>query len=75
MFVIPAPGLKIKCPILFDVLPPEGREVEPSEYWMRAVRDGDVTIGGEPMKDAPAVALPPPGNEPATVGYTDGSHE
>jgi len=25
-----------------DALPPEGREVEPTQYWQRRVNDGDV---------------------------------
>ena len=25
-----------------DTLPPEGREVEPTQYWQRRVNDGDV---------------------------------
>lgn len=75
MFVKPAPGLMIKCPILLDVLPPEGREVEASDYWQRALRDGDVTTmaSGAQMVDPPGVMLPPPGDEPSTLGHTEES--
>ena len=47
MFVIPAPGLTVVDPAMLGTpdafLPPEGREVQPSEYWTRRLRDGDVT--------------------------------
>ena len=40
----PAPGLVVRDPVLGDVLPPEGREVTPSDYWHRRLRDGDVEL-------------------------------
>ena len=47
MFVIPAPGLQIVDPVQINtpaaMLPPEGREVDENDYWLRRVRDGDVT--------------------------------
>jgi len=47
MFVVPAAGLTIPDPAMQGTpdyyLPPEGREVQPSDYWARRVRDGDVT--------------------------------
>lgn len=60
MFVIPAEGLKIIDPDLKDVLPAEGREVPPSDYWIRRLRDGDVVEGNASVapkkaaKNAPA---------------------
>lgn len=59
MFVIPAknplsevsgmpPRLKVRDPDLGGHLPDEGREVPPSEYWTRRLRDGDVTLGADP---------------------------
>ncbi len=57
MFVIPAPGLKVPDPQQLgtpgDFLPAEGREVDPSAYWTRRLRDHDVSLG-----DAPAPAQP-----------------
>jgi hypothetical protein len=53
MFVIPAPGLKIPDPAMRGTpdyyLPAEGREVQPSDYWTRRLRDGDVSelVSGE----------------------------
>ena len=47
MYVIPREGYRIPDPAMAgtpdDFLPPEGREVQPSDYWHRLARDGDVT--------------------------------
>ena len=43
MYVIPKSGFKIPDPSLNDHLPPEGRNVEKTTYWVRRLRDGDVT--------------------------------
>lgn len=43
MYVIPKSGFKIPDPSLNDHLPPEGRNVEKTTYWIRRLRDGDVT--------------------------------
>lgn len=48
MFVIPKKGYKIPDPSLGDHLPEGGREVENNSYWVRRLRDGDVT-----QKNAP----------------------
>jgi hypothetical protein len=48
MYVIPAEGLTVPDPVLRDHLPPEGREVTPSEYWIRRIADGDVKEGKPP---------------------------
>lgn len=42
MFVKPAAGRQVPDPERGDALPPEGREVEPTQYWQRRVNDGDV---------------------------------
>ena len=48
MFVVPKPGQKIPDPEQFGTpayyLPPEGREVDASDYWHRRVLDGGVTV-------------------------------
>ena len=41
MFVKPAEGRSVPDPARGDPLPPEGREVEPTQYWQRRVIDGD----------------------------------
>lgn len=56
MYVKPAAGLTIVDPLLRDHLPPEGREVQPSEYWTRRIRDQDVIEAKPPAP--PAVAAP-----------------
>ncbi|MEO6920533.1 MAG: DUF2635 domain-containing protein [Collimonas sp.] len=45
MYVIPAPGLRIRDPDLLDHLPAEGRDVPESGYWHRRLLDGDVVSG------------------------------
>lgn len=42
MFVKPQNGLTVPDPERGDALPPEGREVEPTQYWQRRVQEGDV---------------------------------
>lgn len=42
--VVPAKGLRVLDPVNRQPLPPEGKEVERSTYWLRRERDGDVTI-------------------------------
>ncbi|CAB3779395.1 hypothetical protein LMG28688_00828 [Paraburkholderia caffeinitolerans] len=45
MKVKPAPGLKVRDPVLKDYLPIEGREVEDIDfYYTRRLRDGDVIL-------------------------------
>jgi Protein of unknown function (DUF2635) len=57
MKVVPAEGLIVRDPESHAALPPEGREVPDNDlYWLRRIRDGDVTMG-EP--DPP----PDPGDE------------
>lgn len=51
MFVRPTPGLRVPDPILRDFLPAEGREVEPSDYWARRQRDGDVLTDPLPVPE------------------------
>jgi len=58
MFVRPAPGLKVRDPVLRDLLPDEGRDVPAEDYWLRRLRDGDVLEGAapEPTEPAPGAA-------------------
>ena len=53
MYLIPAPDMKVPDPDRGGVLPPEGREVQPSTYWHYRVACGDVS-------DASALAAPAP---------------
>lgn len=43
MYLKPAPGITVPDPARGDALPPEGREVESTQYWQRRLNDGDVT--------------------------------
>ena len=42
MFLIPNKGRTVPDPVRGDVLPPAGRNVEPSTYWYRRLAAGDV---------------------------------
>ena len=47
MKVIPAPGRSVRDPRSMQLLPAEGRDVPDSDpFWVRRLRDGDVTIAG-----------------------------
>ncbi|WP_425404622.1 DUF2635 domain-containing protein [Hwanghaeella sp.] len=48
MFVKPKEGLAVRDPQKGDYLPAEGREVTPSQWWSRRLKDGDVTEGQPP---------------------------
>ena len=43
MNIKPASGQKIPDPEKGGFLPPEGREVEATAYWLRRLAEGDVT--------------------------------
>ena len=48
MWVKPAPGRTVRDPISMAKLPPEGREVKDGDlFWVRRIRDGDVTVEGQ----------------------------
>lgn len=42
MFLQPIDGRRVPDPDRGDTLPPEGRKVEPTQYWQRRLLDGDV---------------------------------
>ena len=42
MFVKPADGLKVRDEASGQHLPPEGKEVPETTYWLRRLRSGDV---------------------------------
>ncbi len=53
MFVKPAPGITVPDPERGGALPPEGRNVEPTQYWQRRIADGDV-VEAVPQPEAKA---------------------
>lgn len=55
MYVKPTEGRTVPDPARGDALPPEGRPVEPSQYWHRRIADGDV-VEAVPQEQAPAPA-------------------
>lgn len=44
MFVKPKDGLSVRCPVKGEALPNSGAEVPDNTFWMRRLRDGDVTL-------------------------------
>ena len=42
MYIKPALGLKVHDPDRNDFIPADGRDVEPNQYWLRRIVDGDV---------------------------------
>lgn len=42
MYLKPVEGRAVTDPDRGDLLPAEGREVEPTQYWQRRINDGDV---------------------------------
>lgn len=48
IFLIPNPGLEVLDPVSRRPLPADGEEVEKTTYWLRRLRDGDVTEGKAP---------------------------
>ena len=55
MFLTPVSGRFVHDPDHNDVLPAEGRNVEPHQYWLRRLEDGDV-IESTPPEDKPVKA-------------------
>lgn len=54
--VTPAPGRVVPDPEYGDNLPPEGRTVVRSPYWVRRIKDQDVTEDAAPAADDAATA-------------------
>ena len=48
MFIKPTPGRTVPDPAIGDTLPPEGRDVECTQYWQRRLLDGDVVEASAP---------------------------
>lgn len=53
MFLKPAPGRSVPDPERGGLLIEGGRNVEPTQYWLRRLEDNDV-IEGEPEPEAKA---------------------
>jgi hypothetical protein len=53
MKVVPAAGRAVRDPRNMQLLPEAGREVSDSDpFWVRRVRDGDVTVVTDPPPEA-----------------------
>lgn len=59
MFVTPTADRRVPDPARGDTLPPEGREVEPTQYWQRRLNDGDVIESMPSNPPAAPAAIPP----------------
>ena len=53
MFVKPADGLKVRDEASGQHLPPEGKEVPETTYWLRRLRSGDVVRIDPPAPETP----------------------
>lgn len=47
-FLIPKDGRKVRDPLTGKELPEKGASKPQTAYWLRRVRDEDVTVGEEP---------------------------
>lgn len=59
--VRPAPGRRVRDPLTFHVLPPEGQLKPMTNYWLRRVKDLDVEVMAD---EAPARKPSPPKFQP-----------
>jgi hypothetical protein len=44
IYVKPSPGLKVRDPASRLHLPPEGKRVAETSYWIRRIKQGDVVL-------------------------------
>lgn len=51
VFLKPAPGRTVRDPVTKFPLPAEGREVQPSSYWLRRVASGDAMLAEAPAPE------------------------
>lgn len=56
MYIKPSPGLNVPDPDHGGVLPAEGRDVPPHQYWLRRIEAGDVFEADPPVDPVPAAA-------------------
>jgi hypothetical protein len=50
VFVKPKNGAEVRDPATFAVVPPEGRNIEVSSYWLRKIMQGYLVV----IEDQPA---------------------
>lgn len=55
MLVRPAPGVQLRDPVTGHFLPAEGAEVQPTAFWLRRLRAGDVVAVDVAPAPAPVV--------------------
>lgn len=54
MYVKPIAGRQVPDPERGDLLPAEGRNVEPTQFWQRRIADGDVVESFPETEATPA---------------------
>jgi hypothetical protein len=57
MYIQPIAGRNVPDPVRGDLLPPEGRDVESTQYWQRRLNDGDVTESPSESENASITPL------------------
>lgn len=55
MHIKPTAGRQVPDPERGGLLPPEGREVAPTQYWLRRLYDGDVAETAAPAGADPSI--------------------
>lgn len=48
IYIVPAPGALVRDPVSKEQVPEAGRLVPRNTYWLRRLRDGDVSEGKAP---------------------------
>jgi len=59
MYIQPEAGLKVYDPDRKDFIPTDGRDVEPTQYWLRRIVDGDVFHATPPQPTQPQLFKEP----------------
>lgn len=59
MFIKPVKGVSVPDPERGGELLPEGRHVEPTQYWLARLRDGDVVEAASAVNKKPKGATAP----------------
>lgn len=58
MYIKPVPGRQVHDPERGCQLPEAGRTIEPTQYWLRRIADGDI-VEADPPADPKPVVKPP----------------
>jgi hypothetical protein len=71
MYLKPIAGRQVPDPDRGDTLPPEGREVPPTQYWQRRLIDGDAVEVSPAAASASPIASAAAPISPAAPGSSE----